>query len=86
MNDQSTDDLLDFRRFIDEKLSNGGAHLSPEEALDEWREKHLGPDEIDETEVAAIQEAIDDMERGDRGRDADEVIAEIRAELRLPKL
>ena len=84
MNHEASNELLDFRRFIDEKLSNGGAHLSPEEALDEWREAHPESDEFEE-EVAAIQEALDNMANGDRGRPADEVIAEIRSQYGLPK-
>jgi hypothetical protein len=31
------DELRDFHRFLGEKLGNGGAECSPEEALDEWR-------------------------------------------------
>ena len=52
--------------------------------LDEWRD--LNPDsEIDDTEVAAIQEALTDMVNGDRGQPAEKVLKEIRAELGLSK-
>ena len=84
MSVQTTDELQEFHRFISEKLRNGAARLSPEEALDEWRDLHPGP-EVDDEEFAAIQEAIDDMAKGDRGRDVDEVIAEIRSQCGLPK-
>ena len=83
MNASQTSELHEFHRFLTAKLSNGCARLSPEEVLDEWRQDHPDP-EIDEDEVAAIQEAIDDMEAGDRGRPADEVIADLRKLLGMP--
>jgi hypothetical protein len=83
MKAQEIDELAAFQAFLTEKLQKGGPRPSPEEAVDEWRELHPEP-EIDEEEVAAIQEAIDDMNAGDRGRPVEEVIAEIRAELGLP--
>jgi hypothetical protein len=76
------DELTAFHAFLTEKLKNGSPHPSPEQALDEWRETN--PEEIDEEEVKAIQEAIDDMEAGDHGRPADEVMAELRAKYGLP--
>ena len=83
MSAPQTDELREFHRFLTDKLSNGGAQLSPEEVLAEWRQDHPEP-EVDEEEVAAIQEAIDDMVAGDRGRPFDEVMAELRAKYGLP--
>jgi hypothetical protein len=83
MNTQTTDDLAAFHAFLGEKLKNGGPRPSPEEALDEWRQDHPDP-EIDEEEVAAIQEAIDDMEAGDRGVPFDEAMAELLAKYAPP--
>jgi hypothetical protein len=71
----TNDDLRDFHRFVGEKLKNGGAHLSPEEALDEWREQHPEVEFEDDTE--AIQEAVDDMLNGDKGQPAHEVLADL---------
>lgn len=82
MSAAATSELLDFRRFIDDKLNHGGKHLSPEEVLDEWRETHPESDEFEE-EVAAIQEAVDDMQHGDLGRPAHEALADVRARLGL---
>lgn len=84
MRHESTNELLLFRDFIDKRLNNGSSDLSPEEALDIWRETHPEADEAEDT-VTAIQEALDDMANGDRGRSADELIAEIRSQYRLPK-
>lgn len=84
MNAQATDELQAFHRFISDKLANGGLRPSPEEVLDEWRDLNPDPD-IDDAEVAAIQEALTDMANGDRGQPADEVLKEIRAELGLSK-
>ena len=83
MNASQTTELHEFHRFLTTKLSNGGADLSPEEVLDEWRQDHPDP-EIDEDEVAAIQEAIDDMEAGDHGRPFDEAMADLRAKYGMP--
>jgi hypothetical protein len=66
MNVQHLDDLRDFHQFVGDKVNNGGASLSPEEVLDEWRMLHPDPESIAE-DVAAIQEAIDDMENGEKG-------------------
>jgi hypothetical protein len=56
MQSPANEDLREFYRFLGEKLKNGGAHPSPEEALNEWREQH--PDGVEfEDDTAAIQEA-----------------------------
>jgi len=83
MNEQSLSDLRDFHRFIADKLNNGGALLSPEDVLDEWRIQHPGPETVDE-DVAAIEEAIDDMENGDTGVAFEEFDRDFRARRNLP--
>jgi hypothetical protein len=83
MNSQSLGDLRDFHRFVGEKISNGSAALSPEEALEEWRLLHPDPSATAE-DIAAIQEAIDDMENGDAGVPFDEFDKEFRARRNLP--
>ena len=83
MNTQSLDDLRDFHRFVGEKVNNGGASLSPEEVLDEWRILHPGPEAVEE-DIAAIQEAIDDMENGDTGISFAEFDLDFRARHNLP--
>ena len=62
--------LQSFHEFVTKQLKNGQRDLTPEQALAKWRERN-------ET-VKAIQEALDDMEAGDTGEPADEVIAELR--------
>jgi hypothetical protein len=83
MKAQEIDELAAFQAFLTEKLKNGGPRPSPEEVVDEWRDLHPEP-EIDEDEVAAIQEALDDMANGDRGRPFEEVMADLRARYNLP--
>jgi antitoxin ParD1/3/4 len=39
---------------------------------------------VDENDVRAIQESIDEIERGDQGRPAEEVFAELRARYNVP--
>lgn len=55
-------DLSSFHRFISEHLSVCGGDLSPEEALDLWRMQ-----QPDDDAIAAVQEALQDMEEGDEG-------------------
>jgi hypothetical protein len=78
MNTLSIDELRDFHRFVGDKVNNGGATLSPEEVLDEWRMLHPDPEAVAE-DVAAIQEAIDDMEKGDTGIPLEEFDRNFRA-------
>jgi hypothetical protein len=70
-------ELAEFHRFLSEKITNGGCSLSPEEVLDEWRADHPSSEEF-AASVVAVRQALADMDRGDLGRPADEVIAEIR--------
>ena len=72
-----TTELHLFRDFLNAKLTNGGADLSPEDALDEFRDLHPDPEEDD---VAAIQAAIDDFERGERGMPLEEFDRQLRQE------
>ncbi len=66
MSADAMDDLREFHRFLSEKLSAGPLEWSPEEALDEWRRLH--PDAQDAGEdLAALQEALDALDNGDRG-------------------
>jgi hypothetical protein len=76
-------DLRDFHEFLGEKLSNGGAELSPEEALDEWRARHPESHGFAD-EVAAVKEALDDMANGDAGMPFDEFDREFRRRHQLP--
>ncbi|MBX9678354.1 MAG: hypothetical protein K2X38_06290 [Gemmataceae bacterium] len=59
-------ELVLFQEFLASKIQQGDPGLTPEEVLLDWREEHP-LEEIDEREVKAIQEALDDYEKGDRG-------------------
>lgn len=83
MNAQSLNDLRDFHEFVGQTVNNGGASLSPEEVLDEWRTLHPAPEALQE-DIAAIQEAIDDMEKGDTGISFEEFDRDFRAHRNLP--
>lgn len=84
MSVQVADELRSFHEFVAEKLSVGPSGLSPEEALDLWRTTNPDPDELQES-VAAIREALNDIEAGDKGRPADEVVNDLRSRLQLPR-
>jgi len=83
MNTPSLNDLRDFHQFVGEKLNNGGASLSPEEVLDEWRILHPDAGAVEE-DIVAIQGAIDDMENGDTGISFEEFDRDFRARRKLP--
>lgn len=59
-------ELSNFHSFIAEQLKVAHSDVSPEEALDLWRSVHPLPDAEDDA-VAAVQEALHDMESGDQG-------------------
>jgi hypothetical protein len=73
-----------FYRFATERLGNGGAELSMDELYEEWRFENPTTEEFEEN-VAAIQASIDDMNRGEKGRDAGEIVRELRQKYNLPQ-
>lgn len=83
MNAHPTNELREFYTFLGDRLNNGGAGLSPEEALDEWRDIHPEPFD-DEDDVAAIQAAIDDLDRGEKGMPLEEFDRQMREKFNLP--
>jgi hypothetical protein len=78
-----SEELREFHRFLTGKLSADGTDLSPEEALDEWRRLHPQSRTSDE-DVAAIQEALDDMAKGDCGIPFDQFDRDFRNRHNLP--
>jgi hypothetical protein len=74
------EELESFYRFAIEQLANGGTEKTIDELYDQWRYENLTLDDMAEN-VAAIQASIDDMNNGERGRDAREVVKELRSEL-----
>ena len=74
------EEVNDFASFALGQLQNGRGQLSMDELYDMWRREH--PDPADHAgNVAAVQGAIDDFKRGDRGRPAGELSRELRKEL-----
>ena len=60
------DELSSFSDFLSQELASGAARLSPEEVLDMWRAEHPSADDYP-NDVAALKEALADMEAGDQG-------------------
>ena len=60
---ERANDLRAFRDFADSKLSNGGASLSLEDALDLWECENAPEEEREET-LKAIRRGLDDMHAG----------------------
>jgi hypothetical protein len=75
---QSYDDLNQFHQFLGEKLRAGQRSLLPEDVLDEWRGLHPFPKAIDE-DIAAIDEAMEDIKNGDCGMSFEEFDRELRS-------
>jgi hypothetical protein len=59
-------ELASFHRFVADALQHGRGDVSPEEAIDLWRSQCPAESDFEET-VSAVQEALQDMENGDRG-------------------
>ncbi len=74
-------DLQAFKRFIDEKLSNGGTEFTLDEALAYWEIENQ-PEEEREATLQAIREGLEDMRSG-RTHDAREVLDELRQKYSL---
>ena len=60
---ERVNDLRAFKGFIEEKLSNGGAELTLEQALVDW-ELENQTDEEREATVQAIRNGLADVEAG----------------------
>ena len=73
-------ELESFHQFVKGKLGSSPTDPSPEDVLSEWRAAHPLPDDFSESAVA-VQQALADMRAGDRGRPAEQVIAELRQRL-----
>jgi hypothetical protein len=84
MSTDRSNDLRAFKSFVDQKLSNGGANLTLDEALGLWDLETQPATEREET-VQALREALDDMRAGDRGISAREFLAEARRKYDLPE-
>lgn len=83
MSNVTMEELRSFHRFVSERLNGSAGALSPEEALDEWRRSNPSPDALEE-DAAAIQEAIDDLAKGDRGMPFEEFDRQFRERHGLP--
>ncbi len=75
--------LVSFHRFIAISLEAGDSSLTPEEALDLWRAQNPLPKDLEETKVA-LDEALRDMESGDRGVPLEQFDREFRNQRNIP--
>jgi hypothetical protein len=80
MSCDSDGELASFLRFLGEKLAQK-VDMSPEEALDIWRTNHPLAEDDD---VAAVNEALAEMEAGDTGVPFAEFDRQSRARHQLP--
>jgi hypothetical protein len=73
------DDLHAFHRFAQARVASDGAD-SLHQLVDLWEIDHPMP-EVHRNNVSAVQAAIRDMENGDAGRSAKDLIEELRIQL-----
>lgn len=76
-----SEDLRQFREFVNQQVDCQPVALSPEEVLDQWRAEHPLPDD-EAASAAEIQESLEEMESGVRGVPARDAITEARRMLR----
>lgn len=69
-------ELESFNQFARGQI-DGGRVLTIDELFDQWRNQHNESDRRS-SDLLAIQGAIDDFEKGDRGRPAGELSRELR--------
>ncbi len=79
---ERSNDLLAFKGFIEEKLSNGATNLTLDEALVNWEIENQTDQEREET-LQAIQRGLDDMYAG-RTVDAFEFVERMRQKFQQP--
>jgi hypothetical protein len=75
-------ELDEFSRFVSDRLSEDQS-LTLEEALDLWREANASPADFEEN-VAALREALDEIDKGARGIPIDEFDRRFRERHSLP--
>lgn len=69
-------ELAAFHSFVGNQLQSGQDELTPEDALEMWRDHH--PDSASEDATEEIREALADMAAGDRGISIEEADREFR--------
>ncbi len=77
------DELYSFHAFVSRKLTDDASQLSPEEVLDLWRTENPAADDYP-NHVAALKEALADMEAGDHGMPLEEFDRDFRLRHAIP--
>jgi len=72
MNSQATSELASFRKYLDQRISDGESELKPKVVLRDWRET--------QDSVQGIRRGLADADAG-RVRPADDLLDELRARL-----
>lgn len=70
-------ELQAFHQFLTDQLAIAKAPLTPEQCLEMWRDQYTSDDELQQS-TEAVKKAITDMEAGDTGRAARDVLEEAR--------
>jgi hypothetical protein len=73
---ERANDVVAFKKFIDDQLSNGGAELKLDEALTRWKHENQTPEERQEA-LEAVQEGLQNGDAG-KSRPVNEFLAGLR--------
>jgi hypothetical protein len=77
------DQLDHFHQFATDRINRGEA-VSLEDLVADWSGAELSEEDLTRN-AATIQKAVDDMDAGDTGRPAREVLGELRTKHGLPQ-
>lgn len=77
MSDTATE-LAAFQHYATVRLGNGGSDLSLDELFDEWRQANPNADQLLNS-TRAIAASLRDLENGETGRPAEEVLNELQS-------
>jgi len=78
----STQELQSFQTYAAARIQNGGAKLELDDLLDEWKHQNSNPLQLQD-DALAVKASLRDIERGETGVPAEDVIADIRAKYKL---
>ncbi len=84
MTSEAISELRGFLAFVGEQVHEGHANLTPEECLNRWRTQHPSADDLEES-VAAVKEALADMDAGDPATPFDDFVDDLRSRNNIPR-
>ncbi|HQX50764.1 MAG TPA: hypothetical protein PLR25_12700 [Planctomycetaceae bacterium] len=78
----STQELQRFQEYAAARIQNNGAKLDLEDLLDEWKHQDQAREKLHE-DILAVKASLRDMESGETGTPAEDVIREFKTKYDL---